>query len=86
MKTVTYLGPSDYFVARDGGEKIKLPAGTPVEVSEEVASSLAEAYGHDFDIEGASTADEPSLDRDADLESDPDDENADETGPFGSTN
>jgi hypothetical protein len=87
VKTVTYQGPSGYFVARHGAEKIKLPAGSAVEVPDVVAESLPEVAGHDFEIEGSTLVDEPDF-RSEDAEPSPQsgDDGEDKTDPAGSTN
>jgi hypothetical protein len=79
VKTVTYLGPSGYFVARDGVKKTRLMAGTPVEVSDEVADALSRNEGHDFEFDGEVPLDQTTAP--IDYGGDPDD-----SDPSGSTN
>jgi hypothetical protein len=58
VKTVTYRGPSGYFLVRVGAEKVKLPAGAAVELPEDAADSLSEVEGHDFEIPGSTSLDD----------------------------
>lgn len=81
METVTYQGPSGYFVARDGDEKVTLKAGRPTEVSDEIADSLVDVEGHEFAFDGTVSDADPLDETTVDYDGDPD-----ETDPDGSTN
>lgn len=50
---ITYNGPDDFYVARDGERRVTLRRSQEVEVSEELAAHLHKARGHNFAVSEA---------------------------------